>query len=144
MKRLEQLGVIEKISHSDWAAPIVPVIKSTGSVHIYGDYNVTVNPNLPKPEDLFISLQGGQRFSTLGFKDAYLQMTLDEESLKILVINTCKGLHHRYKRLPFDISSAPAVIQRTMDTILQGLEDPLSEVLLETSIQDRTPTMNLF
>ena len=128
LKRLEQLGVIEQISHSDWAAPIVPVIKSTGAVRICGDFKVTVNPNLevdkyplPKPEDLFTSLQGGQRFSTLDFKDAYLQMTLDVESQKFLVINTHKGLY-QYKRLPFGISSAPAVFQRAMDTILQGLE----------------------
>lgn len=77
MKRMEQLGVIEQVSHSDWAAPIVPVIKSTGAVRICGDFKVTVNPilevdkyPLPKPEDLFTSLQGGQRFSTLDFKDA--------------------------------------------------------------------------
>ena len=98
-KRLEQLGVIEQFSHSDWATSIVPVIKSTGAVHICGDFKVTVNPNLevdkyplPMPEDLFTSLQGGQRFSTLDFKDAYLQMSLDEESQKFLVINTHKGL----------------------------------------------------
>ena len=128
LKRLEQLGVIEQISHSDWATPIVPVIKSTGAVRICGNFKVTVNPNLevdkyplPKPEDLFTSLQGGQIFSTLDFKDAYLQMTLDKESQKFLVINTHKGLY-RYKRLPFGISSAPAVFQRAMDTILQGLE----------------------
>lgn len=96
MKRLE-------ISHSDWAAPIVPVINSTRAVRICGDCKVTVNPNrevdkypLPKPEDLFTSLQGGQRFTVLDFKDAYLQMTLNKESQEFLVINTHIGLY-RYK-----------------------------------------------
>ena len=38
IKRLEQLGVIEQVSHSDWAAPIVPVIKSTRAAcsHLWG------------------------------------------------------------------------------------------------------------
>ena len=99
MKRLEQLGVIEQVSHSDWAAPIVPAIKSTGAIRICGDFKVTVNPklevdkySLPKPDDLFTSLQGDKRFSTLDVKDAYLQMTLDEESQQFLVINTHNGL----------------------------------------------------
>jgi hypothetical protein len=43
LERLEQQGVIEPIKFSDWAAPIVPVIKSDGSIRICGDYKVTVN-----------------------------------------------------------------------------------------------------
>ena len=37
-----------------------------------------------------------------------------------MVINTQKGLY-RYNRLPFGVSSAPAIFQRTMENILQGL-----------------------
>ncbi|KAL5515638.1 hypothetical protein EMCRGX_G000833 [Ephydatia muelleri] len=47
-------------------------------------------------------------------------MELDEGSRKYLVVNTHRGLF-RYKRLPFGVSSAPALFQRAMDTILQGL-----------------------
>ena len=43
-----------------------------------------------------------------------------EESQKYLVINTHKGMY-AYKRLPFGVASAPAVFQRIMDNILQGL-----------------------
>lgn len=29
---------------------------------------------------------------------------------------------HRYTRLPFGVASAPAIFQRTMETVLQGLD----------------------
>ena len=59
LKRLEHLGVISQIRHSEWAAPIVPIIKANGAVRICGDFKVSVNPQLegehyplPKAEDL--------------------------------------------------------------------------------------------
>jgi hypothetical protein len=128
LDRLERIGVVERIMHSDWAAPIVPVIKPSGAVRICGDFKVTVNPQinvdqypLPRPEELFASLNGGQQFTKLDFSDAYLQIELDENAQSCLVINTHKGLY-RYKRLPFGVSSAPAIFQQVMDQVIQGLK----------------------
>ena len=75
---------------------------------------------LPKIEELFASLSGGQTFSKLDLSHAYLQVPLAEESQKHLVISTHKRLY-TYKRLPFGVASASAVFQRIMDNILQGL-----------------------
>ena len=74
---------------------------------------------LPKPEDLFATLAGGKKFTTLDLSQAYLQLELDEQSSQYTTINTHKGLY-RYKQLPFGIASAPALFQKTMDTILQN------------------------
>ena len=38
----------------------------------------------------------------------------------MVVVNTHQGLY-RYNRLPFGVASAPAVFQRAMDSILQGM-----------------------
>ncbi|XP_057694352.1 uncharacterized protein K02A2.6-like isoform X2 [Corythoichthys intestinalis] len=65
-------------------------------------------------------LSGGQKFSKIDLNQAYLQMNVDEESREWLTINTHKGLF-RYCRLPFGITSAPALFQRAMDQILSGL-----------------------
>ena len=72
LDRLEKAGVIERVDCSEWAAPIVTVLKRDGRVRICGNYKVTVNPvldidqyPLPRPEDLFATLAGGKYFTTL-------------------------------------------------------------------------------
>ena len=47
-------------------------------------------------------------------------MILDEESWSYVTINTQRGLY-KYLHLPFGVSPAPAVFQKAMDAILQGL-----------------------
>ena len=127
LDRLLSEGIIEPIQFSDWAAPIVPIVKEDGRIRICGDYRVTINHSskldsypIPKANDLFATLAGGKSFSKLDLSHAYLQLVLDEESRKFTTINTHKGLFH-YKRLPFGVSSAPAIFQRTMDSLLQGI-----------------------
>ena len=112
---LEKDGVIERVSHSDWATPIVVICKPTGKVRICGDFKVTLKPMLkldvhpfPLPEELFHKLNQGCKFSKINLPDAYLQIELDDKSKDLAVINTHQGLHC-YKRLPFGLSSAPAV-----------------------------------
>ena len=46
---------------------------------------------------------------------------VEEKSQEYLTINTHKGLF-KYNRLPFGVASAPAIIQRTMESLLQGLK----------------------
>ena len=75
---------------------------------------------LPKPIDLFATLAGGQTFTKLNLSQAYQQLLLNENSRKYTTINTHQDLCE-YTRLPFGIASAPAIFQKTMDLILQGV-----------------------
>ncbi len=75
LHRLEQLGVLTPIQTAEWAAPIVAVPKPNGTVRVCGDYKVTVNPwldvdqyPLPRPEELFAALNGGQKFSKIDLR----------------------------------------------------------------------------
>ena len=47
-------------------------------------------------------------------------MKFAPECQELVTINTHKGLYH-YSRLPFGVASAPALFQRVMKTVMQGL-----------------------
>ena len=66
LQRLEDEGIIYKVSQSDWTAPVVLMPEKNGSLRVCGDYKMTVNQcadvdqySLPNTEDLFASLAGG-------------------------------------------------------------------------------------
>ena len=60
LQRLQDEGILEPVEIAEWAAPIMAVVKrDKSSVHICGDFGVTVNPvskldryPIPKAEDL--------------------------------------------------------------------------------------------
>jgi hypothetical protein len=89
--RLEKECIIQRIDPATpitWASPTVNVIKKhTSSVRICGDYKVTINPYmivdhhpLPTFEEIDAKLNGGEEFSAIDLKDAYLQLEVDESS----------------------------------------------------------------
>nr|XP_061834657.1 uncharacterized protein K02A2.6-like [Nerophis lumbriciformis] len=149
--RLEKEGILEPVNFSEWAAPIVPIIKPDKTTTICGDYKVTVNPvskldnyPIPKTEDLLAVLGCGQKFTKLDMSQAYQQLRLDEDSKKFTTINTHRGLY-QYTRLPYGVSSAPGIFQRTMDGLLQGLPQVVVRVddILVTGKDDASHLKNL-
>ena len=93
---------------------------------------------LPTPEELFSTLAGGKVFSKLDLSQAYLQLPVDEESKQYLTINTHQGLYV-YNHLPFGVSSAPAIFQKLMDTVLQGVPGVtcyIDDILVSSANED--------
>ena len=85
--KLVDAGIVEPVRHSEWAAPIVPILKADGSIRVFGDYKMTVNQvakpdNYPRPRinDLLARLGGAKVFSKLDMSQAYHQLALDEQS----------------------------------------------------------------
>ena len=120
-------SINKPVCFSEWASPIVPVLKRNGKVRICGDFIQTVNPVLqidkypiPHIDDLYSKVSGGHYFTRLDLSDAYLQVPLDKESQKLMVLNTHKGLF-MYTRLCFGIASSPGVFQRIIDQLIQGI-----------------------
>ncbi|XP_028327385.1 uncharacterized protein K02A2.6-like [Gouania willdenowi] len=146
LQQLMDQGILSKVDWSEWATPIVPVAKkSSERVRICGDFKGTVNPvlhavqyPLPRIDDIFASLANGEHFTKIDLAQAYLQMEMDENSRKYLTINTHKGLY-QYNRLVFGITSAPAIWQRAMDQVLQGIPSTqcyLDDIIVTGSDKD--------
>lgn len=117
-------GVIEPVRFSDYACPIVVVNKPDGKVRICGNYKLTVNKILkveqypiPTFEDMMQEMQGGISYTKLDLSHAYHQVELEPEARKYTTINTHRGLY-QYTRLPFGLASAPALFQRTMESLI--------------------------
>ena len=112
---------------------------------------MTINPSLevdqyplPNQTDLYASLTGGQKFTKLDLSQAYQQLLLDEALLELTTITIHQKLY-QCTRLPFGVASAPAIFQRTMDNILQGMTNVICYIddILITGINDNQHLENL-
>ncbi|XP_046612657.1 uncharacterized protein K02A2.6-like [Neodiprion virginianus] len=127
LARLQQLAIISPVEYSDWGTPIVPVLKSNGTLRLCGVYKVTLNKylevdrcRLPRVEEVLETLRGGKIFTKLDPSEAYQQLPLTQESQKLVVISTHIGLF-KYHRLPYRVATGPGSFQRVMTSLLLGI-----------------------
>ena len=84
---------------------------------------------IPTIDDLHVHQSiCGRLFTTLDLSNAYHQVGIEEESRKLTIINTTKGLFDNV-RLPYGVSSAPGIYQRIREQLLQNI--PMTVVYLE-------------
>lgn len=106
LKQLEQNDIIEKVEYADWASPIVTVIKpNKRDIRVCMDGSKTINPfilthhyPLPVIDEALTNICGAKVFAVIDLKGAYQQLRVSEETKKLLVINTHKGLY-AYKKI---------------------------------------------
>ncbi|GBP12725.1 Uncharacterized protein K02A2.6 [Eumeta japonica] len=84
--RLLELGILKPVNYSDFASPIVPVLKNNGSIRLCADCSVSFNKvlmiekyPLPTVQGLFSKLHGGEQFTKLDLSMAYNQFELEED-----------------------------------------------------------------
>ncbi|KAJ8882142.1 hypothetical protein PR048_018630 [Dryococelus australis] len=63
---------------------------------------------LPRIDDVFTTLGGGNVITLLDLKNAYQKLEVPDQYQHLLPINTHRGLFH-FKRLPYGVASAPAI-----------------------------------
>ena len=125
-KMVEQ-GVLIPVQYSDYASPIVSVLKKDGTVRICADYKQTVSTirstdsyPIPNIHELYSKLARGCKYTQLDLSQAYAQIMLHPDSPKFTTINTTKGLF-MYTRLPYGINCALGIFQRIIEQVLQGI-----------------------
>ena len=146
---IEQAGILSKTNFSEWAAPTVNVKKKSDKIPICADFSSELNDGLqdhhyplPGPEEIFNKLNVGKFFSKIDLSVTYPQIEVDEESSKLLCINTHRGFY-KYTRLAFGVKVGPAIFQLVMDTMLGDLDYTtayLDDILVTRKIQQGTGT----
>jgi hypothetical protein len=128
LERMKQLDLIDKIDEpSDWVSPLVIVEKPNGQIRLCldpRDLNKAIKRHhhpMPIVDEILAKLGGAIMFSKLDASSGYWQIKVDNESSKLLTLNTPFG-RHRFKRLPFGIHSAAEVFQKKISEIISDIE----------------------
>ena len=123
VERQLKAGVIEP-AHSEWASPIVFATKADGTQRFCVDYrrlnSITVTDTypLPRTDECIDSLGDATIFSTLDTNAGYWQIPVHEDDRDKTAF-VCHRLY-RYRRMPFELTNAPATFQRALDLLLAG------------------------
>ena len=123
LDNMVKMGVIVGVDEpTSWVNSLVVVEKKNGDLRVCldpRDLNKVIQREhhpTPKPEDVAARLHGKKIFSLIDQKDGYWQVKLDEESSKLCTFNTPFG-RYRFLRMPFGISSAAEVFQKTNEKL---------------------------
>ena len=126
MRQVDNLlhqGMVEP-SVSPWSASVVMVPKKDGSYRFCVDFRglnrVTSWSEYPIPriDDCLDSMSGAKIFTTLDLASGYWQVLLDPEDTEKTALSTQKG-HFQFVTMPMGLKSAPATLQRLMDSVLR-------------------------
>ena len=117
-----------KTDFSEWDAPTVHVRKKNNQIRVCTDFSTGLNQALkdhhyprPSPEEIFNKLNCSKIFSKIDSSDSYLQIEVEENSSKLLSINTHRGLY-KFNRLAFGVKVVPAIFQQVIDATLGDLD----------------------
>ena len=125
---LVELGVLEKDSSSQWAAPsFTQPKKNPNEVRFLSDFRqlnkcmVRKPYPLPKISEILQELTGLTYASALDLKMGYYTIRLNPDAQQLCTIITPWG-KYKYMRLPMGISTAPDIFQNKMSDLMSGLE----------------------
>ncbi|XP_049275515.1 uncharacterized protein LOC119372299 isoform X3 [Rhipicephalus sanguineus] len=127
LDRMEHAGIITRVTEpTDWVSPLVIVRKKNGKIRLCIDprkINECIKREhymMPRREDIEAELAGATVFSRLDTNSGFHQIPLDDSTSRICTFSTPFG-RYRFLRLPFGISSASEVFQKTLNEIFEGL-----------------------
>ena len=145
LQEMQRLRVITAVTEpTEWCAGMVPVVKSDGSVRICVDLT-ELNKNVQRElhtmstvDESLAKLGQSKVYSKLDANSGFWQLPLEENSKKLTTFITPFGRFY-FERLPFGISSAPEIFQRTMSDILKdcdGVICHMDDILVHAETQE--------
>lgn len=136
LDKMSTAGVIVP-SNSPWAAPIVLVTKSDGSIRFCVDYRLLNNITrkdaypLPRIDECFDALSGAVWFCTMDLASGYWQVEMAEDDRAKTAFTTQQGLYE-FKVMPFGLCRfsivipavrPPLIVQKLLGHCIVYLDD---------------------
>ena len=118
---LERDDLVEP-THSNCAAPLLPVLKKNGTYRLVADYS-GLNKQIEKTccsltlIKVIDALESKIYFWNIDLLSGYIQMTVEDESQNLTAFITPLGLY-KWKRLPLGLASAAGVFRNPMNFLL--------------------------
>ncbi|HSN67194.1 MAG TPA: reverse transcriptase domain-containing protein [Fusibacter sp.] len=125
--RLCELGVLQKVNRSEWAAPTFIIPKKDGTVRFISDFrqlNLRIKRKpfpIPKIQDLLLKLEGFQHATSLDLNMGYYHIKLNPFSRSLCTIVLPWG-KYEYQRLPMGLCNSPDIFQEKMSSLMEDLE----------------------
>ena len=122
LSKMEDEGIIEPVTQSEWVSPIVMVIKDDETEFLETVYSACKVDQYPlsRVADMFATLAGRKQFTKIDLSQEYLQLILAKKSRAYTTINTAKDLY-QFTPKQFGVASASAIFLRTNEAVLQGM-----------------------
>ena len=130
IKTLLKQGIIRP-SNSPWSSPVFPVRKPNGSLRLCIDFHnlnkgtVLDQYPIPRIDDLIDLLSKANYLTKIDLNKGFLQIPVKREDQSKTAFQTPYG-KFEFLRMPFGLVNAPSTFQRSMNLVLQGLEDETS------------------
>ena len=139
LARMESLDVIEKVTGpTSWVNSMVTITRPNGSLRICIDprnLNEAIQQEhylMQTIEEVTTRMPEATYFSVLDASSGYWQISVDQESAKLCTFNSPFG-RYMFKRLPFGLSSAQDIFQKTMTEMfedIEGIEVEVDDILV--------------
>ena len=127
LDRMESIGVVSPVKEpTDWVSSMVPVVRPDKLRVCIDPFNLNQaikreHHPMKTIEEVASRLPGAKIFSTLDAASGFWQIQLNEESANLTCFNTPFG-RYKFNRMPFGITSAPEVFQRTMELLFEDID----------------------